>query len=206
MERITKEAQKEAITKLSKAKIVLLGLPASGKTTLVETLQSQGSVNYVSLGGITREALKEDSPLSRRLKDLFATSEPWPDDFVISIIAPRLLRLKTEGFILDGVPKKASEAIALASWMGESGIGVDLSLTLEVSRDVALSRMLGRNDKMRLKNTSHYETRFRKWEEDRDTIVASLSRVARNSFAVDTYTISEQEVLDQVLEFSLNHL
>ena len=192
MERITKEAQKEAITKLSKAKIVLLGLPASGKTTLVETLQSQGSVNYVSLGGITREALKEDSPLSRRLKDLFATSEPWPDDFVISII--------------DGVPKKASEAIALASWMGESGIGVDLSLTLEVSRDVALSRMLGRNDKMRLENTSHYETRFRKWEEDRDTIVASLSRVARNSFAVDTYTISEQEVLDQVLEFSLNHL
>lgn len=64
-----------------------------------------------------------------------------PDETVLQLIAPGLLKLKADNFILDGFPRKASQAQLLDALLGDNGL--NLVVQLAVPDSVILSRIEG---------------------------------------------------------------
>ena len=64
-----------------------------------------------------------------------------PDETVLQLIAPGLLKLKNDNFILDGFPRKASQAQLLDALLGDKGL--NLVVELAVPDSVILSRIEG---------------------------------------------------------------
>lgn len=147
---------KEAEVKISRLNIVLMGLPGSGKSTLVDSITPKP--NYISLGKITRAELQTNSKLARQIQSQFEHINPWSADFVVSIVAPHILKTKDTGFVLDGLPKQRSKAESLVSWTSNNGVRIDLALYLDVREDIGLQRISQRSNKGRLETSDHYRT------------------------------------------------
>jgi adenylate kinase family enzyme len=64
-----------------------------------------------------------------------------PDETVLGLIAPGLAKLKGESFILDGFPRKASQAQLLDALLEHEGL--NLVVELAVPDSVILSRIEG---------------------------------------------------------------
>lgn len=191
----------EVLKSIGSLNAVLIGMPASGKTTFVENLRSVTDVRYVSLGAITRAELAKETALSGQLKQLFETNQPWPDDFVMSILEPHILESCGQGFLLDGVPKKRTEAVALKKWFKSHGVRLDAVLTLEVDRGRAIDRISSRNNDGRMEQVAHYQTRFTRWEEDRGEILNELGQLTPHIKCIDTNNLPIEGVLSEGINF-----
>lgn len=199
-----KLVSKELSSTIAHLKISLIGMPASGKSALVKNLQAFADINYVSLGQITRRMLAENHPHATTLRELFASNEFWPDDFVLSIVAPELLKAKDRGFILDGIPKKATEAETLTDFMKKNGMAFDVLIDLEVDKETAKRRLNTRQDPLRLEQESHYEARFAKWEEERRPILESLGTISKHVELIDTTHMHREGVTKHVINMVKN--
>lgn len=117
MERLKFE---EAEAKISQINIVVMGLLGAGESTLVNSIKPK--LNYISLGEITRRELQADSDLSRQIRAQFEHNNSWSADFVISVVAPHILKVKDIVFILDGLPRQKSKAEGLVAWARRNGV------------------------------------------------------------------------------------
>jgi len=190
---------KEADARISQLNIVLMGLPGSGKSALVNSITPRP--NYISLGEITRTELQTDSELARRIRSQFAHANPWSADFVVSIVVPHILKTKDTGFVLDGLPRQKSEAESLVSWASDNGIRIDLALYLDVREDIALQRIYQRSNKGRLETPDHYRTRFLTYLEQRGQLSNIIDSYSIRSLSIDTSDIPVDEVKNRLLEF-----
>ena len=126
-------------------RIVFLGPPGSGKGTQAKLLAKRLGVPAVSTGDILREAVKRESPLGRRAKEIMEAGELVPDDVVIGLIRERVAAPDAAaGFILDGFPRTIAQAEALDRLLEESGTPLDAVLNLEVPEASLTERLLGR--------------------------------------------------------------
>lgn len=192
------------LRKVSNLKTVLIGLPASGKTTFVESLITVSPINYISLGAITRAELQRDTELSAKLKQLFQDSSPWPGEFAMSVLEPHILSTRGNGFVLDGVPKKLSEVKVMVSRFRKLGIKLDAVIALEVSNDRAMERIDTRDNSGRMERVSHYETRFDVWKRDREATLGELLGLTSNIKTIDTDKLPVEGVFAEGLDFLLS--
>lgn len=181
MTEIDKQPDLEA--KFSRLNIVIVGLPGSGKSSLIESLSNKP--NYLSLGDITRAELLNNGPMAEAIREKFQTTEPWPADFVIGIVAPHLLEARA-GFVLDGVPRKASEAIALTNWSRVNAMTIDLLLHLQIDPEEALERIASRNNTGRLETTAHYESRMKSYLLEEEEMLQIMRDRSRESLTINT--------------------
>lgn len=127
-------------------KVIILGIPGSGKTTLVETLrESNPDINYLSLGAISR-GLDPESPQRRALDELFAVGKPVGDpSLFLDILEPHLDEaLERGGYILDGMPKKAAEIDPLLQFLSRKAASPDAVISCSVSPLEAHRRTMDR--------------------------------------------------------------
>ena len=68
-----------------------------------------------------------------------------PDETVLGLIGPGLLKLKDDNFILDGFPRKESQAQLLDGLLGDKGL--NLVVELAVPDSVILSRIEGEHSR-----------------------------------------------------------
>jgi adenylate kinase len=123
-------------------KLILFGPPGAGKGTFSGQIKKVlPDIIHISTGDIFRENLKNETPLGLKAKGYMDKGELVPDDVTIEMVRDRLTRedVKAEGFILDGFPRRISQAKALTN-ITEA----DLLLLLEVPRDLIMKRILGR--------------------------------------------------------------
>jgi adenylate kinase len=94
--------------------LVMLGPPGAGKGTQAERFAREHGIPKVSTGDILREAVHSGSDLGQRVRAVMERGELVGDDLIIGIVRERLSRPDAvAGFVLDGFPRTAAQAVAL---------------------------------------------------------------------------------------------
>ena len=92
-----------------------------------------------------RAAIAAGSELGRRVEPILASGELVPDELTIALIRDRLSQPDAAaGFVLDGFPRNAVQAIALDEMLAEIGRPLDVVLFFDLDDETATERMHGR--------------------------------------------------------------
>jgi adenylate kinase len=128
---------------MSELNLVLLGPPGSGKGTQGERLQEDLELPYWATGDILRAAVREGSELGRTAKEYMERGDLVPDGVIVGMIGERIASEEAaDGFILDGFPRTAPQADALAAELTELGRELTGVLLIDVD-DAEVERRLG---------------------------------------------------------------
>jgi adenylate kinase len=130
---------------MSELNLVLLGPPGSGKGTQGERLQEDLELPYWATGDILRAAVREGTELGRSAKEYMDRGDLVPDEVIVGMIGQRIDSAEAaDGFILDGFPRTAPQAEALAAKLAELGRELTAVLLIDVVDDEVVRRLGGR--------------------------------------------------------------
>jgi adenylate kinase len=132
--------------------VVLLGPPGAGKGTQSRRITQHYRIPQVSTGDLLRDHVKQGTPLGIQVRDLIAKGELVPDHLVCDIVAWRLRESDAQrGFILDGFPRTAKQAVWLDSFLklefGDTGkwpAWLPIVVCIKVDYNKLLLRITGR--------------------------------------------------------------
>lgn len=126
-------------------RLIFLGAPGAGKGTQAQTLAHHRNIPHISTGDILRQAMQKQTPLGVKAQDYVSRGELVPDQLVNDLVKERLDEPDTEqGWILDGFPRKVSQASFLDKLLKKLNHHQVRVVNLEVPDDVLMARLLGR--------------------------------------------------------------
>jgi adenylate kinase len=122
--------------------IIIAGAPASGKGTQCEIIKEEFGVVHLSTGDMLRAAVTAGTDVGVKAKEFMDSGKLVPDEVIIGIIIDRLAETdcKTQGWLLDGFPRTAAQAEALA----DAGVSADCFIFLDVPDEILVERVVGR--------------------------------------------------------------
>jgi adenylate kinase len=130
---------------MAELNLVLLGPPGSGKGTQGERLQDDLELPYWATGDILRAAVREGTELGRTAKEYMDRGDLVPDEVIVGMIGERIASDEAaDGFILDGFPRTAPQAEALATKLAELGRELTAVLLIDASDEEVVRRLGGR--------------------------------------------------------------
>jgi adenylate kinase len=120
-------------------KIIIAGAPGGGKGTQCEFIARTYGVVHISTGDILREQVKNGTALGKEAKEYMSKGALVPDHVVIGMVKAKLSEpeVKAKGWLLDGFPRTAAQAKAMA----DIGIKADAFVQLEVPDSVLVERI-----------------------------------------------------------------
>lgn len=131
-------------------RLILLGPPGAGKGTQAQLLVQRHGIVQLSTGDMLRAAVKAETPVGLKAKDIMARGELVPDEVVIAIIADRIEQDDAKkGFILDGFPRTVPQAEALDRLLKDKGLKLDAVIELKVNEGILLQRVESRIAQMK---------------------------------------------------------
>lgn len=123
--------------------VIIAGAPASGKGTQCARITEDYGVVHLSTGDLLRAAVAAGSKLGVEAKEYMDSGRLVPDQLVIDLVAEKLQSDECKGaggWLLDGFPRTAAQAQALA----DTGAQVDAFVSLRVPDDALVERVVGR--------------------------------------------------------------
>jgi len=125
--------------------IILFGAPGVGKGTQAKYLAEKFKINHISTGDILREAVKNQSALGLKVKDITSRGELVPDNIMAGLIKETLFSEKNKnGFILDGYPRTIDQAKLLEQILSELPNKNIYFIHLIADADVIVERLTNR--------------------------------------------------------------
>lgn len=122
-------------------KIILLGPPGAGKGTQAAYIQEHFGIPQISTGDMLRAAVKADTELGRKARQVMDAGELVSDDLILALVKERVqLPDCSKGYLLDGFPR----TIAQAEGLKQAGIDIDYVVELKVDDEAIIRRMSGR--------------------------------------------------------------
>ncbi|MFT4077288.1 MAG: adenylate kinase [Asticcacaulis sp.] len=122
--------------------IILFGPPAAGKGTQAKRLVSTRGMVQLSTGDMLRAAIKAESELGLKVKDILATGGLVSDEIVIDLIRENLPAAEAAGgAIFDGFPRTVAQAEALDAMLAERGAKIDKVVRLKVDENALVTRI-----------------------------------------------------------------
>jgi adenylate kinase len=123
-------------------RILLLGPPGSGKGTQAETLVAELGIPQISTGEMLRAAVAAGTAVGIEAKSYMDRGDLVPDSVVISVAGERLAEDDAaDGFILDGFPRTAAQAIALDDLLDQLGTRLERCVALVVGENAIVLRL-----------------------------------------------------------------
>jgi adenylate kinase len=140
--------------------LILLGPPGAGKGTQAERLREDFGLPHISTGDMLRAEVGAGSELGLAAKRYMDAGELVPDEVIVGMITKRVREPDAgEGFLLDGFPRNAEQADALAKALDGLRRRLTAALLIEVPDDELVRRLAGR--RVCVKNPSHiYHVEF----------------------------------------------
>jgi adenylate kinase len=128
--------------------IVISGAPGSGKGTQSAIIVEQYGLSHISTGDMLREEIKAGTENGKKAEALINDGKLVPDEMTIAMLHDRvqndLNNGSVKGFIFDGFPRTAAQAIALDAMLEELGTEVSCMLHMQVEHDLLIERLLNR--------------------------------------------------------------
>jgi adenylate kinase len=145
---------------VSQLNLILLGPPGAGKGTQAERLREDFALPHVSTGDMLRAEVKAGSELGNEAKRFMDAGDLVPDEVIVGMITKRVSDEDArDGFLLDGFPRNAEQADALAKALEQLGRRLTAALLIAVPDDELVRRLAGR--RTCVKNPSHiYHVEF----------------------------------------------
>ncbi len=129
----------------SGARLVLLGAPGVGKGTQAAEISRRTGLPHISTGDLLRTAIRDRSPLGRRVAAIVERGELVPDGFVAEVMEERLAGPDAaDGFLLDGFPRTVAQADLLDRILAKRGQALDRVIGIEVPEAEIVDRLAGR--------------------------------------------------------------
>ncbi len=126
-------------------RLVLLGPPGAGKGTQAALLSEKLGIPHISTGDLFRANIGEGTPLGLEAKSYIDNGDLVPDEVTVKMVESRLAEPDAkDGFLLDGFPRKVSQADELARILSDLGEQLDGVIQFDVTEDVVVERMLAR--------------------------------------------------------------
>jgi adenylate kinase len=127
----------------SGVRLVVLGRQGAGKGTQAVRLSRHYVVPHIATGDMLRSAVRAGTDLGRQAGKIMAAGDLVPDDLMVGIVEERLGHDDTRrGYILDGFPRTAAQAEALAEITAARPL--DLVIDLEVATEIVVARLASR--------------------------------------------------------------
>ncbi|HMD83551.1 MAG TPA: adenylate kinase [Terriglobia bacterium] len=125
--------------------LIFLGAPGAGKGTQAREVAKHFGIPQISTGDILRDAVNKQTPLGLAAKAKMDAGELVPDEVVCGIVDERINEPDCQnGFILDGFPRTIAQAQFVDRMLVAKGEGRPQVLDIEVSEEVLLKRLIGR--------------------------------------------------------------
>jgi adenylate kinase len=120
-------------------RVLLMGLPGSGKTVQGALLEKSCGVPHISIGNEVRKHLKTEDDLGQRIAEYFESSghiwQPLDDELAVEVLRNSNIR---DSWILDGFPRNLNQFMLYP-------VDPTLVVNLIIQEEVAIERVLGRN-------------------------------------------------------------
>lgn len=126
--------------------IVLFGPPGSGKGTQAKILAEKYQLKHLSTGDLLRAERAAGTELGLEAKKYMEAGQLVPDEVVIGMIASTLEKEadSIKGVIFDGFPRTVAQAEALDVLLEKHQAPILKVLSLDVSDDEIVERLLER--------------------------------------------------------------
>ncbi|MCY4046220.1 MAG: adenylate kinase [Cellvibrionales bacterium] len=122
-------------------RLILLGAPGAGKGTQAQFICQKFDIPQISTGDMLRAAIKAESPLGLKVKDVMASGGLVSDDIIIALVKERIAADDCKnGFLFDGFPRTIPQAEAMV----DAGVDLDFVVEIAVDDEAIVSRLSGR--------------------------------------------------------------
>jgi adenylate kinase len=129
-------------------RLIFLGPPGAGKGTQSKVLADFLNIPHISTGDILRQAITDQTPLGVKAQSYMDQGELVPDQLVEDLVKERLEQLDAQnGWILDGFPRKVTQAAFLEELLAQTGQGGEKAVNLDAPDETVITRLLGRGRK-----------------------------------------------------------
>jgi adenylate kinase len=120
--------------------LVFLGPPGAGKGTIASALKEKLSIPHISTGDLFRSAIKNETELGKKVKEILASGNLVPDSVTIDMVKERLTDDDTKkGYILDGFPRTIFQADEL-----QKMAKIDHVINFDLDTESVVKRLSGR--------------------------------------------------------------
>jgi adenylate kinase len=125
--------------------IIIFGSPGVGKGTQAKILAAKLNIPHISTGDILRKAIKNQTELGKKAKEIVDKGELVPDEIMGGIIKDTLHDTKCKnGFILDGYPRTTNQAEILEDIFKTIRSEKHFLIKLDADDEIIINRLTNR--------------------------------------------------------------
>ncbi len=158
-------------------RIILFGPPGAGKGTQAKLLELSLHVPQLSTGDMFRNAIKNETPLGKKVKAILDSGKLVSDEVVIEMVQETIDKSEyAGGYILDGFPRTVAQAEAFDSLLAKRGEQVDVFIAMEVPEDELVSRLVNRGQGREDDTPEKIKVRLKVYEQETAPVIEHYSK------------------------------
>jgi adenylate kinase len=170
-------------------KVLVLGLPGSGKSTQVDKLAEYLQVPTLKMGAILRDIVRQNGELGQRISSVMLQGHLVDDEIVEEIISEKVETVGAKGFVMEGYPRTLHQIDSFDP-------GFEKVFYLKLDTEVAHQRMVSRARED--DNKEAIENRFNEQMKDLDKILEHYQPILT--------TVDATKGIDEIFEELVSNL